>query len=207
MEPSDQAEELHKLEDRYAQMSEGELLALFEELDGLTEIAQQALRAEISRRSIGVKADEVSTEGSSVFNELVDVWTASSLPEALAIKEILDRAGISSCLVPEAIADGYTRAYSSGYRINIKVMGRDVQRARTAISPYYSELVAACPTSAPKPEEERDHTAACPKCGSPNIIFQSLTQKQIDTGADANFNWCCDDCGHRWQDDGNEAQK
>ena len=52
MHSTDQAEELRKLETLYEQMSDGELRALDEKPEDLTDIAQQVLRAEVARRGL-----------------------------------------------------------------------------------------------------------------------------------------------------------
>lgn len=208
MEPIDQAGESRRLEELYAEMSEGELRALLEKVDGLTTIAQQALKAEVSRRGPKMQVDDAAGDACTpVEDGLTDVWRATGLSEAHSIKEILDRAGISTCLVPNDVegADAFTG--NSGDGIEIKVMGRDYERARNAIYPYYSELHAAYPSSAPKPEEQKDYVARCPKCGCADILFQSLDAEATrGPGTDPRFNWTCDACGNRWQDEGNEEK-
>ena len=53
MEYINQAEEYHGLQKRYAEMSDEELEAMSGQMENLTEIARQVLRAEISRRRLG----------------------------------------------------------------------------------------------------------------------------------------------------------
>jgi hypothetical protein len=52
----DQAEEYRRLEALYAEMSDQEIGAMSSQVDDLTEIAQQVLRAEISKRGLGSRS-------------------------------------------------------------------------------------------------------------------------------------------------------
>jgi DNA-directed RNA polymerase subunit M/transcription elongation factor TFIIS len=53
MESINQADEYHRLQELYAEMSDAQIDGMSAEMENLTEIAQQVLRAEISRRGLG----------------------------------------------------------------------------------------------------------------------------------------------------------
>jgi DNA-directed RNA polymerase subunit M/transcription elongation factor TFIIS len=164
------------------------------------------LRAEVARRGLQAQPSDVPTQESDFTeDDFVGVWKASSLSEAEAIKQILDYAGVSSCLVPDDTGNTDPAQKDTDLGIEVKVLRCQVQRANDAILPYLSDLYAAYPSSAPKPEQDNAYSASCPSCGSQDVVFLGLTEDRAEgTAGDRKFNWTCDACGHRWQDDGNE---
>jgi len=209
MHSTDQAEELRKLETLYEQMSDGELRALDEKPEDLTDIAQQVLRVEVARRGLQAQPSDGSTQDCDFTeDDFVGVWKASSLSEAEAIKQILDYAGVSSCLVPDDARNMDPAPKGTDLGIDVKVVRCQVQRALDAIFSYHSDLYAAYPSSAPKRDEDKAYSASCPGCGSQDVVFLGLTGNGAGgTAGDRKFNWTCDACGHRWQDDGNEESR
>jgi len=204
----DQPEEWRRLEELYAEMSEGELQGLLEKVEDLTGLAQQALKAEMARRGREAQASDAPVEEPlPPEDELVDAWRAGSLSEAHSVKQILEYAGISCCTTAHHVEGVERSMEGSGDSIKVKVMPRDYERARNAIYPYYSELHAAYPASAPNAQEERDYAARCPKCGCADIVFECVNAEADGApGADQKSAWSCDACGYKWQDDGNEEK-
>jgi hypothetical protein len=85
--------------------------------------------------------------------------------------------------------------------VAIRIREQDEQRAAPA-------LIAAQPfdkeEDAPDPG---DYIARCPKCHSPDIVFQGRDATPPGKSErDAKFNWACDACGHTWKDDGVEVE-
>lgn len=64
----DQADAYRKLQELYADMSDGKLEDMAENIDDLTEIAQQVLRAEISKRGLDEQGELAPTDRGPVFD-------------------------------------------------------------------------------------------------------------------------------------------
>jgi hypothetical protein len=60
MAPIDPSEQYRRLQELYAEMSDGRIESMAESVDDLTEIAQQVLRAEISKRGLDKRPQNVS---------------------------------------------------------------------------------------------------------------------------------------------------
>jgi DNA-directed RNA polymerase subunit M/transcription elongation factor TFIIS len=57
---------------------------------------------------------------------------------------------------------------------------------------------------AEKEEDPADLLVRCPKCHSTEVIFDNVhgDETASEKGSVRQFEWTCDDCGHRWKDDG-----
>ncbi len=204
----DRVEEWRKLKEHYAAMSDDELQAVAGDGWDLTDVAQQALQAELSSRRLNVKiaaaptpspAPEPAETGSFDPSELdlsvaQQVW---DLSEARRVKGTLDAAGIPSYLGPNNVEnpDELGMGFEGG--VDVKVREADYQRALYA-------LAGATP---PDSQSERDYTPRCPKCHSTEIVFQGLDSEAVeDSAPKSKFNWSCDACGYAWKDDGVEQE-
>lgn len=198
MEPMDRAEESRRVEEFYAHMSNGELRALADKLNELTEVAQHALQAEISRRGLRTEIRDARTDDPVTADEdLVALWRAKDLAEARFVKTILDSAGIASSLAAESAESVDASSGSLEDDLIVRVVKSNLPRAFNALAPYFPQ------------EEEggKEYVARCPKCNSPDIIFQSLdSEPPAGSVAHSKFNWTCDACGHKWKDDGLEHE-
>ena len=193
MEHIDQAEQLRRLRELYAQMSESELRALAGGLSELTQIAQQTLRAEFSRRGLAMEAQPASThELLTDENDLVDCYPARDSFEARLVMNVLASAGVRSCLFGEFGENVQRLLKTHDTGGIVRVTKRDVNRAREVIALYFSE-------------EIEEYLARCPKCHTPEVIFQGLDPEAGEgaTGA-CKAQWTCAACGHRWNEDGEE---
>ena len=103
MEGLDAGAEWLRLSERYRRMSDGELLVLAQQNFELTEIAQQSLASEISRRGLKRQSEELPARpdpsppldsSGDEDRELVEIRTVWSLSDALQLQTLLDRAGI-----------------------------------------------------------------------------------------------------------------
>ncbi len=194
MQPRDQAEESRRLGELYAQMSDGELRALAERINDLTDTAQSALRAEVSRRGLGTEdGDGVAYDPAQFDDSLADLWRAKDIPEAKFVKGILDSAGIASAVVSDDVqSGGFPEADSAGEAI-IRVAKSDLNRALKAIGPYFPQ----------DPPDVKEYVVRCPKCDSRDIVLQAVDLESAKSAvANSKFNWTCDACGHQWKDDG-----
>jgi len=208
MEALDPAAEWLQLSERYRQMSDKELLALARQNSELTDVAQQTLASEISRRGLNLQPEELpappnpAPQPDSSYDEdreLVEICTVWSLSDALQLQTLLDRAAIPFFMGPEKATgvDAVTSSFVNG--VSVQVMNIGLPWARQAMMNY-----APADEPGPKQEEElSDLPVRCPKCHSTEVIFERLLSEAAS--ATDNFpqksEWICDSCGHQWEDD------
>jgi DNA-directed RNA polymerase subunit M/transcription elongation factor TFIIS len=232
MHAADAAGDYLRLAERYRQMKDAELLVLLRQNGGLTDLARQALEAEIYQRRLEPEPEEPpppipeTLEPSSADSpdepdpykedrELVDLCTVWSLRDALQLQTLLDRAGIPFFMGPEkatGVAE-VTSNFANG--VNVQVMRIGIPWTRRPMSRYFPE--DAPPEGAEKQLEEVP--MRCPKCQSEEVIFNGLVTELPDDefpSSSANespssssapdspqkFEWTCDSCGYEWTDDG-----
>jgi DNA-directed RNA polymerase subunit M/transcription elongation factor TFIIS len=203
----DPAGEWLRLSQHYSQMSDGELLALAQQNSELTGTAQQALAGEISRRGLKVEpakpAEPLTPEppADSPYAEdlkLVEVATVWSLADAIQLQELLKRAGIPFRMGREKAASAETDASNFAEGVSVKVPRIGVPWARQAMQAY-------TPLSRPVPQGGQDEAVACcPKCHSTEIFLEELIAEPEAESEDppGRYEWVCDSCGNRWEDDG-----
>ena len=210
----DPATEWRRLSELYGRMSDGELLALALTKSELTDVAQEALRSEIAQRRLKPEAEEIAAppspprEVDPVYDEdrkLVELRTVWSVVDALQLQRLLDQAGIPFFMGTEKATgvDAVTSDFTKG--VSVQIMNVGLPWARQALASYE-------PVNEPEAEhvEEPDEIAVrCPKCHSPEIVFDTLIGEEPDTERDSpqQFEWTCDSCGHRWKDDGIVGEK
>jgi DNA-directed RNA polymerase subunit M/transcription elongation factor TFIIS len=205
-------QEAQRLQQRYAQMTDGELRAVADEGYELTEPAQQILRAEIRQRGLDIrlreKAETVATSGDALAGDfdpsdlnLVSVHSLWDQAEAIRTKRILNESGIPCYLGPDNLEDENTFNMNFSRGVDLKVRYIDNQRALGAIRCAFDSN----PQS--EPEINREASIRCPKCNSEEVVFQSRdSEPGTVPDAAAEFNWNCDACGHHWSDDGVEKE-
>jgi DNA-directed RNA polymerase subunit M/transcription elongation factor TFIIS len=205
-------QEAQRLQERYAQMSDGELEAVADDGYQLTDPAQQILRAEIRQRGLGIRlrerAETVATPGDALAGDfdpsdldLVRVHSVWDRAEAIRTKRILNESGIPCYLGPDNLEDENTFNLNFSQGVDLKVRYVDNQRALGAIRYAFD----SDPQS--EPEIIREASIRCPKCNSEEVVFQSRDSGSgAGPDAAAKFNWNCDACGHRWSDDGVEKE-
>jgi hypothetical protein len=200
------ATEWLRLSERYRQMSDDELLALARQGAELTDAAKQALEGEISRRGLKVPREEppVPQEPGpppdSLYaedRELVEVCTVWSLPDALQLQTLLDRAGIPVFIGPEKATgvEAVTSNFASG--VSVRVMRVGLPWARHAMLNY-------TPANEPPQQqapEWRELPIRCPKCQSTEVVFEGLLPTATDDST-FKYEWTCGSCGHHWEDEG-----
>lgn len=209
MDALDPAVEWLRLSEHYREMSDNELLTLARQVSGLTDVAQQALTHEISQRRLKVEPEEPPVTPSpepqsdppyAEDRELVEICTVWSLSDALQLQTLLDRAGIPLFMGPEKATgvDAVTSNFANG--VSVQIMRIGLPWARQAMRNY-----TPANEPAPKQEEElSDLPVRCPKCHSAEVIFERLlTEPTTATdNSSPKFEWTCDSCGHRWEDEG-----
>ena len=212
MNPLDPAGEWLRISEHYRHLSDSELLVLARQRSELTDFAQQSLAQELNQRRLKVEAEVPNEESPPVppipetpsdssYDEdrrLVRLCTVWSLPDALQVQTLLDRAGIPFFMGPEKATgvDAVTSNFVNG--VDVQIMNIGLPWARQAMQNYV-------PANEPpeKPEEGASETPVrCPKCHSAEVVFERLVTDPATVAIAPIYNWTCDSCGHRWEDDG-----
>ena len=219
METLDPAAEWLRLSERYRQMTDDELLALGRQSSEMTEVAQQVLAQEISRRKLKLEPAEPTPEepteepptpltsekpsGPDIYakdRELVEICAVWSFSDAIQAQRLLDTAGIPFFMGPEKATgvDAVTSNFADG--VSVQIMSVGLPWARQALQHYKP---ANEPASG-KDEELDDLAMRCPKCHSTEVVFEGLVSEPagaIDNSS-SKYEWTCDSCGHQWEDEG-----
>lgn len=184
MHAADAAGDFLRLVERYRQMKDPELLVLLRQSDGLTDLARQALEAEVHHRRLRLEPeppeppppipeDLAPYDPGASYEEdrkLVTLRTVWSLRDALKIQALLDTAGIPFFIGPEkatGVAE-VTSNFSNG--VDVQVMQIGIPWAAQAMSHYL-------PSDGPpqeEPEEPEEIQVRCPKCQSTEVVFNRL---------------------------------
>lgn len=211
METIDRAQEWRRLKELYRDKADEELTIIAAEAYELTDLARQALEAEIASRhldiAIATEPPEPVEEAEPMGEEDFDATGFGLVPFGVfwdreAIKErkdILDAAGIPSYIGEEAIekVEDFRGGFERG--VELLVRGVDLQHAFQACA--YREQQNEDKAAAL--EDDNYIPPKCPTCGSEEIIFEGRDPNLTsDNSADSKFNWSCDACGHEWRDDG-----
>jgi hypothetical protein len=112
-------------------VSDGELLVLAQQNFELTEIAQQSLASEISRRGLKRQSEELPARpepfppfdsSGDEDRELVEICTVWSLSDALQLQTLLGRAGIPFFMGPEKATGVETVTSNFVNGVSVQVM-------------------------------------------------------------------------------------
>ena len=214
MESVDQ--QFRQQKENYAHMTEEELCALAEEAYDLTEIAREALQAEISERGLNIQLKAEPEQeptpapafaGPPEGTALQEYGWFYSLGEAKQAKDVLTNAGIPCYFGPvyiEAPED-----FKGNFELGLPMKVRDVdwQRALAAFRHAWQQeeekQEEKKQEEEPEDTEEKDFAVLCPKCHSDAVVLENCE------GASpryTKYNWSCDACGHQWKDEGIEQE-
>lgn len=199
-----------QLTGHYAEISDGELLALAEDFCDLTDTARQVLRDEMRKRNLGdpqsiASAPSATTNlqrDSSAFpadNARVANPDSSSddyawkevlcrcndSKTAWQISEVLRRAGIETWT---DIPNQYTPMIETDMepRYRVLVASDQLEAARAILAhPIPPDIIAES-----KAEEPEYNPPVCPACGAPDPILDNADPS-------TNF-WKCELCGKEW---------
>jgi hypothetical protein len=192
----------------YAQMSEGELINLAEDLPDLTDMARQVLRDEMRKRGLGDPqnyaanqsnpasaqtktgsgsrlAASSSAPGSSLVWKTL-LCECSNREEAWQISEVLRRAAIENWI------DGAQVFYTplpemdmSDHRLRVLVASDTLDAARAVLaSPIPQDIIEQS-----KAEQAEYEPPVCPSCGAPDPLLEDV---------DPANSWKCEVCGRQW---------
>ena len=195
-----------RLDDTYTGMSDGELEKLAQSSDTMTELAREALDAELVRRGASLEglASSASTDVPE-FQSLVTIRKFVNLPDALIAKGCVESAGIE-CFMAD---DNYIRMdwFLSNFLggIKLKVKPEDVADANLILDQPIPESFDVDGVGAV--DQPR-----CPACQSLDVTFQELNQPVSFATAYVGIPipvhrqaWRCHECKQEWEDAQTEA--
>jgi hypothetical protein len=189
-----QYEELGRV---YGEMSDAELVGLGQEMTDLTDIAQEVLKSEISRRGLSLTAKRVAkpvTRTDVDDRDESELWAFAAMAPATCVFEFeedgaasaaraaLSEEGVESVAVPERV---------TGFDLHgprVVVAPEDAERAAMIVAqPGVESLINEAPTTI-----EEFHEPACPACGADESVLESVEPAN---------RWRCDACGKEWVED------
>jgi len=193
-------------------MTDGELERLAEEAASLTEIAQEVLKRELSRRKLDVKLREPEQEDEPPPPELVTLRRYLHLQDALLAKSVLDSAGIECRLGDENVIrmDWFYSNVVGGVKLWVRE-----KDAAAAASLLDQERPAAFDVEGIGEYKQPN----CPNCDSMDVTFEGLNMP-VAYGSLAGTwllgmipairlkqaGWKCRACGHAWEEPRDTAE-
>jgi sporulation protein YlmC with PRC-barrel domain len=142
---TDPEQERQRLAELYSSKTDVELEQVTEEADGLTDIAREALRAELTKRGlyIGQLDDRALDEESAEFRSLVVIRTFWNLLEAELAKGLLDSAGVEAFLFDDNMVrlDWFNANALGG--VKLRVDASNVEAANRILNESISDAAAA----------------------------------------------------------------
>jgi hypothetical protein len=176
----------------YGSYGDDELIELGRGIGDLTEMAQEALKGELTRRRLKIASAAQLAEARVLTDEdLQDMRAYAELAPAECIFDFEDERAASAAYYAltgegiEAIVVSPSGAESDDRRPRVVVTPKDAERAAAILSqPSTDELKA-------ETEETPEEFALprCPACGGEETLLESV---------DPVNQWRCDDCGHTW---------
>jgi hypothetical protein len=218
--------ERKRLVEFYSQQMDGELEKVAGQAYDLTDLAREALRAEMARRGLGAAfvehapvapvpsarpADpppesrvESLAVGELDMQEMVTIRKFRDLPEALFAKGSLESAGIECAMLDDNMVrlDWFISNLLGG--VKLQVRAEDASIAEEILSQPIPENFDV--TGIGEYEQPR-----CPKCQSLDVNFQEVTPAAY---VSAYINvpipfqrraWRCHSCDAEWEDNGVDA--
>ena len=194
------AEHREKFRKHYASLMDEELVELASEGGELTEVAGEALRAEIGRRGLSVRvAESRPTTKHPEWRKPMTVRTFRDLPEAQLARSILESASIPCYLADENII-GLDWFYSNAVGgIKLWVNEEDLPAARALLNaeiPENFEVEGLGEFRQPR----------CPDCDSLDVSYEDLNKRATYAAFFLKLpipiharKWKCYACGHEWK--------
>jgi hypothetical protein len=196
----DLAQEMLRLNNLYAAMSNEELLQLMNVIDDLTDVARDALSSQIAARGLKSRPAEL-TQNLSAPDPHADATSRPGFEDLLlggvtvAHCETSDEAGLLSFVLGEAGIRSVTRATRGSFDLTlpqVRVAPEDAERAATVIA-------KPIPDGVRREYAEMSYDSAsfadqrCPRCSSADILLQPENPAYLN-------DWLCSSCGHSWHD-------
>jgi hypothetical protein len=173
----------------YGSYGDEELVRLGRGMADLTEMAQEALKAELARRGLKVGSAEKAVDARILTeDDLADMRSYAELAPAECIFDFEDERAASAAYY--ALSGGgieaiVVSAKGDNRRPRVVVKPKDAARAAEILSAPSSETLTA--------EKEAAFAGfdvpRCPACGGEETLLESV---------DPVNEWRCDGCGHTW---------
>jgi DNA-directed RNA polymerase subunit M/transcription elongation factor TFIIS len=214
----DRVEQWRQLTEHYRALTDDELIAIARDKSELTEVAQQALDSEIASRKLEIPPEEPEQdedeeapvlpepEPDSPYDEdreLVEIERVFSLRDAQQLEALLNEDGIPFHMGNERAtrSEDVKSDFSKGVPVAIMRIGLPyATRARRNFKPEDDPERQEWDEA----EEEalKPVDVFCPRCRSEKVLLEGGEPDSRTRGYTAHFNWRCENCGKRWQDDG-----
>jgi hypothetical protein len=198
MPDSSSDQERRRLAETYSQKTNIELAALANDGPALTELAREALRAEILRRGLNISvADVAAPPAAPPLLPIIRVYR--DLPDALVAQSVLDSAGIDCFLFDENIVRlNWFRSYAV-HQIKLRVADEDAADAAVLLdAPRMPAFVVEGVGEYVEP--------VCPNCQSPDVSFRPLLKRLVYALLYLDLPvplrrpaWKCHSCGYEWR--------
>lgn len=206
----DATQEWQRLTDLYDSYADSKLEELASHAYELTETAITVLKGELARRRLDVElvmefpAEEEEFGPMGDFDatglDLIPAVTAWDRDEASRLLGILNGAGIATFIGDTNVQE--LENFDSGFEGGVEIKVRRVDRNWAGRTLY----MAHSPTKEDIQEEEDQEKLLerCPKCQTPDIVFVGFDPPPPPgvTRHDSKYMWRCEECGHKWKDDG-----
>jgi hypothetical protein len=202
-------QQLLQLKENYEHMTEDELCAVAENAYDLTDIGREALQAVITERGFTVRLKlEPSAPAPGEPPEddegLINFQWPDNADHAWRWMKCLTAAAIPSFLGPDNVM--HLEEFQGRFDgpVNLKIREVDRRRALAAVARAWER--AKRDGYVEEPEENKDFAILCPKCRSAKVVLEGRDSKLAYPPPTARFQWSCNDCGHRWSDEGIEQE-
>jgi hypothetical protein len=215
METVDRVKQWRQVADRYRSLTDDELIAIAQQRDDLTDVAQKALAAEMLHRNLEVPPEQKKPEPAeppglepvldspyAEDRELVTFETVFSLRDAQQLEALLNEDGIPFYMGEERAtrAADVTSDFAKGVPVGVMRIGWPyVTQAREYFAPRDD------PDKRNWNEEDQRLEPArvfCPRCRAEKAVLDGTQPAPPVRGQVTRFLWRCDACGKRWEDDG-----
>lgn len=182
-------------------MADGELEKIADDGANLSDVARDALAAEISKRKLGVSLSPLApVEPEPEPSKIVTIRKYLNVPDALLAKSLLESAGIECFLADENLVrlDWFWSNAIGGVKLWV----------REEDAPAAIAVLDQNPPERPDTEEiVSEEPTKCPKCHSSDVTFRGLKRRaalaSLALGVPMPFRhiaWKCRACGHVWED-------
>jgi hypothetical protein len=176
----------------YGTYGDGELIELGRGMADLTEMAQEALKGELTRRGLKIEPTAAPVQERVLTDEdLADMRTYAESAPAECTFDFEDEAAASAAYYAlmregiEAIVVSPSRPTSDHHGLRVVVTPQDAERATVILSQPSTKQLKSEMEEVPE-EFALPH---CPACGGEETLLESV---------DPVNQWRCDDCGHTW---------
>lgn len=190
----------NRLAEHYASLTERELRQLADNAGSLTDLAEELLKAELSRRGLVVELRDVPARADERFQALVKLRKFRDIPDAVLAQSILDSAEIECFLFDENVIRMNWLWSNLVGGIKLLVKSEDASAALELLDQKPIEIFDVAGIG----EYKQPH---CRRCDSLNISFggigKRLSYVTIAVGVPLPVRrggWKCDSCGQEWHE-------